>query len=144
MKKFISYIIAATCMASCDIESAGTGGIYANWQLQSVDTLTTGGSCDMSKSRIYWAFESDVMQIRRQTSYDGIKLLFSYKHAGDSLLVTNPLYAPQKDSLSAVEEKSALAPFGFTDLKETFHITKLTGSHLVIENNAYSMTFRKY
>ena len=144
MKKLVSIIAAALAMASCEIETAGTGGLYANWQLQSVDTIATGGSCDMSRSNIYWAFESDVMQIRKQTSADGMKLLFSFTHAGDSIMVTNALYAHLKDSLSAVEDKSALAPFGFTDLTEKFKIQKNTGGRLVIENSAYRMTFRKY
>lgn len=144
MKKIVSIIAVALAMASCEIDTAGTGGLYANWQLQCVDTIATGGSCDMSRSSIYWAFESDVMQIRKQTIADGIKLLFSFKHAGDSIVVTNALYAHQKDSLSAVEDKSALAPFGFTDLTENFKIKKNTGSRLVIENEAYRLTFRKY
>ena len=143
MKKLFYMTIIAALLTACDIDNAGNGGIYGNWQLQQVDTLASGGMRDMSKSCIYWAFESDVMQIRRIDG-NNIKLMFTYKAAGDSITVRNPLLVRTKDELIAVEDKKTLEEYCMTGLTDIFHIIRKKNNTLILENSAYRMTFRKY
>lgn len=143
MKTIFYTFMACLLITSCDIESAGNGGIYGNWQLREIDTLATGGTCNMEKSSIYWAFESDVMQVRRIAS-DNKKLLFKYSYAGDSIVAHTPLLVHTKDELTHIDDKSMLEEFCFTDLKDVFKIKTHKGNNLVIENAKYRMRFRKY
>ena len=138
----VSFISASLHLTSCEIDSAGTGGIYANWQLRQVDTLSTGNTADMTKSTIYWAFQSNVLQLRHiSNGNQTIYLRFDHKH---SLIVSNPILVETKDEMKEVTSEALLLPFGITNLTDTFSIEQLNGSTLCISNRLYRLRFRKY
>ena len=139
----VSLISASLHLTSCEIESAGTGGLYANWQLRQIDTLSTGNTADMTESTIYWAFQSDVLQLRHiSNGNQTIYLRFDHKH--DSLIVSNPILVETKDEMKEVTSEALLLPFGITNLTDTFSIEQLNGSILCISNRLYRLRFRKY
>ena len=138
----VSLISASLHLTSCEIDSAGTGGIYANWQLRQVDTLSTGNTADMTESTIYWAFQSDVLQLRNTNGYQTLYLRFDHKR--DSLIVSNPILAGTQDGMKEVTSEALLLPFGITNLTDTFSIEQLNGSTLCISNRLYRLRFRKY
>ena len=140
---FIILLFSCFTLISCDIESSGTGGLYANWQLRQIDTLTTGNTADMSKSTIYWGFKSDVLQLRH-ISNNNRTLFLRYQHSNDTLTVSNPIIAENKDEMQEVTSEDILLPFGITSLTDTFTIQQLTSSTLTISNRYYRLRFRKY
>ena len=133
----IPLLVVSIAITSCEIDSAGTGGIYANWQLRQVDTLSTGNTADMTESTIYWAFQSDVLQLRNTNGYQTLYLRFDHKR--DSLIVSNPILG-----MKEVTSEALLLPFGITNLTDTFSIEQLNGSTLCISNRLYRLRFRKY
>ena len=134
----VSLISASLHLTSCEIDSAGTGGIYANWQLRQIDTLSTGNTADMTESTIYWAFQSDVLQLRH-ISNGNQTLYLRFDHKRDSLIVSNPILG-----MKEVTSEALLLPFGITNLTDTFSIEQLNGSILCISNRLYRLRFRKY
>ena len=134
----VSLISASLHLTSCEIDSAGTGGIYANWQLRQIDTLSTGNTADMTESTIYWAFQSDVLQLRH-ISNGNQTLYLRFDHKRDSLIVSNPILG-----MKEVTSEALLLPFGITNLTDTFSIEQLNGSTLCISNRLYRLRFRKY
>ena len=134
----VSLISASLHLTSCEIESAGTGGLYANWQLRQIDTLSTGNTADMTESTIYWAFQSDVLQLRH-ISNGNQTLYLRFDHKRDSLIVSNPILG-----MKEVTSEALLLPFGITNLTDTFSIEQLNGSTLCISNRLYRLRFRKY
>ena len=134
----VSLISASLHLTSCEIESAGTGGLYANWQLRQIDTLSTGNTADMTESTIYWAFQSDVLQLRN-ISNGNQTLNLRFDHKRDSLIVSNPILG-----MKEVTSEALLLPFGITNLTDTFSIEQLNGSTLCISNRLYRLRFRKY
>lgn len=134
----VSLISASLHLTSCEIESAGTGGLYANWQLRQIDTLSTGNTADMTESTIYWAFQSDVLQLRN-ISNGNQPLYLRFDHKRDSLIVSNPILG-----MKEVTSEALLLPFGITNLTDTFSIEQLNGSILCISNRLYRLRFRKY
>ena len=134
----IPLLVVSIAITSCEIDSAGTGGIYANWQLRQVDTLSTGNTADMTESTIYWAFQSDVLQLRN-ISNGNQPLYLRFDHKRDSLIVSNPILG-----MKEVTSEALLLPFGITNLTDTFSIEQLNGSTLCISNRLYRLRFRKY
>ena len=134
----VSLISASLHLTSCEIESAGTGGLYANWQLRQIDTLSTGNTADMTESTIYWAFQSDVLQLRN-ISNGNQPLYLRFDHKRDSLIVSNPILG-----MKEVTSEALLLPFGITNLTDTFSIEQLNGSTMCISNRLYRLRFRKY
>ena len=124
---FIILLFSCFTLISCDIESSGTGGLYANWQLR----------------QIYWGFQSDVLQLRH-ISNNNRTLFLRYQHSNDTLTVSNPIIAENKDEMQEVTSEDILHPFGITSLTDTFTIQQLTSSTLTISNRYYRLRFRKY
>lgn len=133
----IPLLVVSIAITSCEIEYARTGGLYANWQLRQIDTLSTGNTADMTESTIYWAFQSDVLQLRNTNGYQTLYLRFDHKR--DSLIVSNPILG-----MKEVTSEALLLPFGITNLTDTFSIEQLNGSTLCISNRLYRLRFRKY
>lgn len=134
----IPLLVVSLAITSCEIESVGTGGLYANWQLRQIDTLSTGNTADMTESTIYWAFQSDVLQLRH-ISNGNQTLYLRFDHKRDSLIVSNPILG-----MKEVTSEALLLPFGITNLTDTFSIEQLNGSTLCISNRLYRLRFRKY
>lgn len=139
----IPLLVVSLAITSCEIESVGTGGLYANWQLRQIDTLSTGNTADMTESTIYWAFQSDVLQLRN-ISNGNQPLYLRFDHKRDSLIVSNPILAGTQDGMKEVTSEALLLPFGITNLTDTFSIEQLNGSTLCISNRLYRLRFRKY
>ena len=134
----IPLLVVSLAITSCEIEYARTGGLYANWQLRQIDTLSTGNTADMTESTIYWAFQSDVLQLRN-ISNGNQTLNLRFDHKRDSLIVSNPILG-----MKEVTSEALLLPFGITNLTDTFSIEQLNGSTLCISNRLYRLRFRKY
>ena len=134
----IPLLVVSIAITSCEIEYARTGGLYANWQLRQIDTLSTGNTADMTESTIYWAFQSDVLQLRH-ISNGNQTLYLRFDHKRDSLIVSNPILG-----MKEVTSEALLLPFGITNLTDTFCIEQLNGSTLCISNRLYRLRFRKY
>ena len=88
MKKLI-YIIISLILTSCELEMTDNGALDGNWQLRQIDTLSTGGTCDMSRSYIYWAVQNDLLQVRDIDNAD-FRILFRFEKKGDHLTLRNP------------------------------------------------------
>ena len=130
-------------LISCEIETSGNGKLDGNWQLQSFDTLSTGGICDMSESTIYWGIENKILQIRNIKKAE--KILFRFEKSGSTLTITNPhLYDNRKYETTPIEDKSVLLPFGIQDIEETYTIEQLSNSCFVLKNQQLRLHFRKY
>jgi len=143
IKKIIYIFISCILLISCELEVLDNGKIDGNWQLRQIDTLATGGTCDMSHSYIYWAFESTLMQIR-DIDNNNLKILFRFERQGDELKIHTPNHVVTKDKLVLLENDSLLSPLGIMGTKETFHIEKLNHENLVLRNQCYKLHFRKY
>lgn len=142
MKKII-YIIISCLLISCELEVLDKGDIDGHWQLRQIDTLATGGTCDMSYSNIYWAVESNILQVR-YIDNSNLKILFRYEKQGDELMIHTPFHVITKDELEPVEDAELLTPFGIIGTKDSFHIEKLSHSNLVMKNENYQLYFRRY
>ena len=143
MKKIIYIITSALILTACDLETPDNGALDGNWQLRQIDTLATGGSCDMSRSYIYWGIENHLLQVR-DIDNNNLKILFHFEKMGEELTIHTPHFVVTKDELTLIEDGSQLAPLGITGTKETFHIEKLNHGSLILKNEYYRLSFRRY
>ena len=49
---------------ACDIHRSDNGDLDGFWQLKSVDTLSTGGTCHMRDSMRFWTFQATLFTVR--------------------------------------------------------------------------------
>lgn len=143
MKKLIYIILASIIFTACELEIMDNGTLGGNWQLQKIDTLSTGGICDMSSSYIYWGITNQILQIR-DIDNNNLKILFYFKKEENKLRLFSPHNVITKDKLIALENDSLLQPLGIKSLQEDFLIEKSNYNQLVLKNELYRLSFKKY
>ena len=142
--KQLSYIFfLCLILSACEIETSNNGHLDGNWQLRTIDTLRTGGICDMSKSYIYWSVENNLLQLR-DIDNSNLKILFRFEKKGDQLNIHSPFKVITKDELEPLEDDEVLRPFGIYGTTADFAIEQLNSSRLVLRNEDYRFHFRKY
>ena len=150
MKKFI-LSIAIGCMvlltASCNIEFSNNGDLDGLWQLAAVDTLATDGHTDLRESNVGWAFQGQLLELKRANTW----YICKFTHA-DGMLTLGTLHFVErnledpeiKDDSEAEYNLEALRPYGVNALGETFKVVTLTSSTMVLESAILRLHFRKY
>ena len=63
----VGKVLAFACLfllpfvSSCTIENYDDGGLDGFWHLEQVDTLSTGGSNDLSSVKRFWGFQGKLL-----------------------------------------------------------------------------------
>ena len=144
MKKIIYIIASILTIASCDIRTSDNGDLDGYWQLRSVDTLTTGGSCDVRDSLRFWSFQGNLLHVRdnRDTSIHPVFMRFNI--SDEKMTLSNPIIDLRDSSDLVLKDYEVLKRWGINDMPETMRIIKLNGSTMVLENRLLRLNFRKY
>lgn len=130
-------------LTSCDLETSGNGKLDGNWQLRQIDTLSTGGVCDMTYSYIYWGIENKLLQVR-DIDNDNLRILFRFDKQGDHLTIHSPHRVITKDELEPVENAELLTPLGIIGTEDTFIFENLSSGNMTLKNERFRLHFRKY
>lgn len=135
--------LIAVSLYSCDIESSDNGDLDGYWQWTSVDTLATGGTEDMRSSKIFWAVQADLLEIRDNTKTH-YNVFFRFSHTADSLILSEPVIDNRESNDSILEDYSILLSYGITEIPAAFYVSHLSGSKMVLYSSNYCLSFRKY
>lgn len=127
---------------SCEIEMSDNGKLDGNWQLQTIDTLSTGGVCDMTRSCIYWGIENHLLQVKNTEK--GEKILFRFEQEKDMLTIHSPHVIKSQYETVPVEDENLLFPFGINSTEETFVMEHISNSKMVLSSELLRLHFRKY
>jgi len=130
---------------SCDLESIDNGDLDGFWHLERVDTLSTGGSADLSQSKLFWAFEVKLMSL--QGGSDGF--FFRFRQTSDSLTIFTPYYNRGHDEGEGsgdipVTDPSAMKQYGIDSLEVLYKKEALSGKKMVLRSRRLRLYFRKF
>lgn len=146
MRRVIIYIIIGIglMMTACDIETSDNGDLDGYWHLVRVDTLATGGTCDMSESLVFWAVQMRLLNVVDHINDpDHFGYFLRFEHRGGTLRVYDPYKNSRKDGDIKVEDASVLAPFGINKLEETYQVEQLDGDDMRLANEQLRLSFEK-
>ena len=82
----ISGIVFGMC--SCEMETSDNGDLDGFWHLESVDTLSTGGSCDLSEKRVFWGVQHKLISITHYELLGSRGDYARFEQTGDSLILS--------------------------------------------------------
>ena len=142
-RQLIIMAIAVLLLAGCTLEASDNSKLNGYWQLTTVDTLATGHSGDYRERLIFWAVQTNLLEIRDLKS-DEQNILFRFRHEGDKLTISQPIIDDRTVSDIVVDDPAVLSPYGFTGLEETFTVRQLTHSSMTLVNQRFGLHFRKY
>lgn len=145
MKHFLLYIIGiGLFLTSCDIETSDNGDLDGHWHLIRVDTLATGGSCNLSESRVFWGVQMRLIQAvdhDHDTGHYGY--LFNFEHKGQTLRLYNAHKHERAQGDLLVEDAKVLAPLGVNSLDDLFTVESLSSDEMVLKDNMLRLWFVK-
>lgn len=146
MKHFAAALAAMAVTAftavSCDLETSDNGDFDGMWHLRSVDTLATGAACDMSDESIYWLVQADLL-ILDDKSGANEDIIMRFDLTDDSLRVYSPYIFDREEGDREIESLDQLRPYGVSSDDETFSVTRLTGSKMILESDSLLLNFKK-
>lgn len=125
---------------SCSLETSNNGDLDGMWLMQSVDTLSTGGTADVREDLIRWSFQVHMMQLRHPKRV----LDFHFQHEGNLLILKDPVIDDRMEGDPVVTDVEVLREVGLSQLKDTFIVVDLTDEELYLSNKEYLFYFRKF
>lgn len=146
MRKLIYIFLFLLAISSCTIETSDNGDLDGLWHLERIDTISTGGVCDMSGERIFWAVEHKMLQLRGGSDIYS----FRFNDGGDSLILRDPYVSLAYDNGSQTRgdtiltDPQGLRQYGVQHLEEHFLKETMKGSRMVLRTDSFRLHFKKF
>ena len=146
MKKLLSILALSILMVSCELETSGNKELDGYWQMEQVDTLSTGGVADTRESLVFWGIQGKLLQIRYSEggNYLGEGLFFRFSREDSYLRLYSPVLHHLYETDEPIEDVEILKPFGIYNLEEVFYLEVLNDDALVVSNDQLRLYFRRY
>lgn len=146
-KRHILYKVTAAVwltisFPSCEIETSNNGKLDGYWHLNSVDTLSTGGTLDLSEETRFWAIQTDLLNVVDRGGTAG-NFMFRFEHKDGKLRLYDPHKNAKLEGDPAVESADSLNPFGVNALDETFNVETLSNSRMILSTDTLCLHFNK-
>lgn len=140
----IIYIICGSVLAACNlIETSDNGELDGYWQMARVDTLATGGSCDMTQSHLFWAVQVNLLQVS-DTRFVLPSCLLRFEHQGDELRLSNPYLLDRANGDKPLTDANLLQPYGIGGMEERFTVERLDGKQMRLRSDRLLLYFNRY
>lgn len=138
-------------MSSCEMETSDNGDLDGFWHLESVDTLSTGGSCDLSEKRVFWGVQHKLISITHYELLGSRGYYARFEQTGDSLILSS-FYknhwhqdkGTDGGDIPMTEMNDTLRNCGINHLEEHYHKEVLTSSKMVLSTKEYRLRFKKF
>ena len=145
MKHYLLYIIGLGLLLSgCTIETSDNGDLDGYWHLVRVDTLATGGSSDLSETRVFWGIQLRLIEAvdhDHDTGHYGY--LFNFEHKGQTLRLYNAHKHERVEGDILVEDIKILSPLGINYFDDLFTIEQLNSDEMVLKDDMLRLWFVK-
>ncbi len=146
MSKFKYLVLSAVTVfliflfTGCEVETLYNGDLDGFWHVETIDTLQTGGTYDLSDSKVFWSFQAKLMSVRGIDN----EYLFRFNKTCDSLIISNPFLSDREIGDSAITNSDVLRPYGINALEEHFAVEQLSGSKMTLKSSKLRIKFRKF
>ena len=146
MRKLLSILTLCLLVVSCELETSGNKELDGYWQMDQVDTLSTGGVADTREALVFWGVQGKLLQIRYSESgtFLGEGLLFRFNQDDKHLTLFSPVIHHLYETDEPIDDVEILKPFGIFNLEETFDIEELDDKEMVLTNDVLRLHFRRY
>ncbi len=149
MKRLLFFTFLPFCLltffTACTIESSDNGDLDGYWHLESIDTIPTGGRCDLGSRQLFWGVQHKLMQLEG----GDVSFFYRFSQSKDSLILLTPYYNRGHEDVEnggdiPVTEPSGLKQYGIQHLSERYFKEKLSGSRMVLRTDSFRLSFRRY
>ena len=131
-------------LSACEIETHDNGKLDGFWHLEKVDTIATGGVCDMSQQKVFWSVQAMIIEVSDRSNLNNDKFIFSFSHRDGKLSLFNAHKSDRTEGDPIIEDPTILQPFGISNVNDNFEVMQLTGSKMMLKSETLRLVFRKF
>ena len=144
--KTIIVTLAIVSLASCEIETSDNGDFDGFWHLERVDTLATGGTCDLSKKRVFWGVQYKLISVYDTDKEGTFGYYLRFTQTRDKIVTMSPYKNNwhQDNGDIPVDDPTQLAPYGINNLEEEFVKEKLNGGQMILRSKTLRLKFKRF
>lgn len=146
----MSVLMALASFSSCELESSKNGDLDGFWHLESIDSLASGSTVDLSRQHIFWGVEHKLIAVR-ESDYGKSSFYFRFAQTSDSLKVTevylNHGHQDNGDDGGDIPQESVtddLRYYGVNAIPEGFVKEALDGSKMILRSKTLRLRFKKF
>ena len=141
-KYLILLLSVIFSLTACSLHHDESGDLGGYWHLTNIDTLATGGHCDMSKAPVYWAVQGAILEVRNVETYE--KIMFRYNRENGILSLYDARYNNRDIGDEQITDVTVLQPYGINKLEESFAVEALSGSTMILRSDMLKLYFKKF
>lgn len=142
--------LAIVSLASCEIETSDNGDFDGFWHLECVDTLATGGTCDLSKKRVFWGVQYKLISVYDTDKEGTFGYYLRFTQTRDKIVTKSPYKNNWHQDNGEdggdipVDDPTQLAPYGINNLEEEFVKEKLNGGQMILRSKTLRLKFKRF
>lgn len=131
---------------SCTFESMSDNGDFTGfWHLERIDTLQTGGTCDVSDVTMFWCVENKLLQLRGGAN----NYVLRFNRSGGTLTLSDPyLFLGHEENGEGGDVKltdpTGLRQYGIQHLEQQFTEETLKGNDMVLATDSFRLHLKKF
>jgi hypothetical protein len=130
-------------LSSCSVERSDIGRLEGLWQLYRVDTIATGGCCDLRQSQLAWAFQGKLLELRSHP-YSYLDFIASYSMTTDSLYIDNLRLLDREHGDPLLSDADSVRCFGVNKTNEHFRVLHFSDELFQLQSDRLVIYLRKY
>lgn len=146
----LAIILSMALLSSCTLESSDNGDLDGFWHLESIDSLQSGKTVDVSNQKIFWGVEYKMIAARKENKV-GESFYFRFEQTSDSLKITK-VYIDHWHQDQGVDGGDIplgvvtdnLRLYGVNAIPEGFAKEALSGSKMILRSKTVRLNFRKF
>ncbi|MCR5130474.1 MAG: lipocalin-like domain-containing protein [Prevotella sp.] len=140
-------LCALSLLASCgivDLEHSENGKLDGYWHLISVDTISTGGVCDLHQERRFWLVQGTIFQLYSPDLEKGQRYVSHFIYDEEKLIIEKLYKDKREDGDPELEDAEVLRPFGINQIESaTFKIEELSSGSMMLSDENLRLLFKK-
>ena len=140
---YLLYILLTIICNCCEIETYDNGKLDGYWKLYKITNINNGKEDDLINSSIFWAVQAKFIVLQNNNQNDD-KILYRFNFSDDSLSLYSPMIYDKLNGNYELKNVEILKQFGIYNLRESFHIEKLTNKDLILSSESLYLYFRKF
>lgn len=146
----LAMILSMVSLSSCTLESSDNGDLDGFWHLESIDSLQSGKTVDVSSQKIFWGVEHKLIAARLESTSKE-RYYFRFEQTSDSLKITQVFIdhghqdnGEDGGDIPLGEVSDNLRLYGVNEIPEGFSKEALSGSKMILRSKTVRLKFRKF
>lgn len=146
----VAVLLSAMSFSSCTMETSDNGDLDGFWHLESIDSLATGTTVDLSQKRIFWAVEYKLISAR-EYDHSQERMYFRFEQTSDSLKITKVFLdhghqdnGDNGGNIPLDEVTPELRYYGINALPEGFSKEAMSSSKMILRSKTVRLKFKKF